>query len=466
MIEFKANDLLILLPEIALAIFAMIMLIFGAFKGNKSTSAQIRFSVFGLSLILLVLLFTPFVQSADNIFKNMFISNDFTRFIKILLVISTILVLLLCLSYFRQHQNQKISEFPTLVLLSVVGMMLMVSANSLLSLYMGLELQSLALYVLASINRDNAKSSEAGLKYFVLGSVSSGILLYGCSLIYGFSGTINFEALAQLYTNAENLTIGALIGIVLVIVGLCFKISAVPFHMWTPDVYEGSPTQVTAMFAIAPKIAAIALFVRFALEPFGNIVFQWQQVIIFVSAASMIIGSLGALKQTNIKRLLAYSSIGHMGYILMGLAAASEEGIQAILLYLCIYIVMSLGIFACVMIMKNRNGHTEEISDLAGISKSKPLFAVIIAILMLSMAGIPPFAGFFAKFFIFTAAINQGLFILTVIAALSSVVAAYYYLKIIKIMYFDEQIVPFKGAFEVETRLISITSAAFNQLNN
>jgi NADH-quinone oxidoreductase subunit N len=314
----------------------------------------------------------------------------------------------------------------------------MISANDLIALYVGLELQSLSLYVIAAMKRDQLRSTEAGLKYFVLGALSSGLLLYGCSLIYGFAGTTSFESLADQLGVVEEAPIGLIVGLVFLSAGLAFKVSAVPFHMWTPDVYEGAPTPVTAFFAVAPKIAAMALLLRVMLGPFGDLVEEWRQIVWAISVGSMVLGALAAIAQTNIKRLMAYSSIGHVGYALMGLAAGTEQGAGAVMLYLAIYLVMNVGTFACILSMKVNDRMVENISDLAGLSKARPGMAFAMMLFMFSLAGIPPLAGFFGKFFVFAAAIDQGLIYLAIIGALASVISAFYYLRIIKVMYFDE----------------------------
>jgi NADH-quinone oxidoreductase subunit N len=319
-------------------------------------------------------------------------------------------------------------------------MLLLISANDLIALYLGLEMMSLPLYVVAASNRDNVRSTEAGLKYFVLGALSSGMLLYGASLIYGFTGTVNFAGIAKATGQGANL--GLIFGLVFMFVGFCFKISAVPFHMWTPDVYEGAPTPVTAFFAAAPKVAGIAIFVRATVVAFPGITHEWQQIVVFVSIASMVLGAFAAIGQRNIKRLMAYSSIGHMGFALVGLAAATPEGVQGVLVYMSIYVAMTLGTFAVILSMRRDGMYVENISDLAGLARTHPTMAFFLAMLLFSLAGIPPLAGFFAKFYVFLAAIKAGLYTLAVIGVLSSVVGAYYYLSIIKIMYFDE---PVKG---------------------
>tara|TARA_B100000524_G_scaffold311497_1_gene188080 strand:- start:1829 stop:2923 length:1095 start_codon:yes stop_codon:yes gene_type:complete len=317
---------------------------------------------------------------------------------------------------------------------SVLGMMIMIGSNDLIVFYMGLELQSLALYVLATFNRDQLKSSEAGLKYFVLSALSSGLLLYGCSLIYGFTGSTNFDVIAnQLNSNEYALTFG----IVFILVGLAFKISAVPFHMWAPDVYEGSPTSVTLFFTMVPKIAALTVLIRFLYVPFLNLIDQWQMIIVFLSLASMIFGAVAAIGQTNLKRLVAYSSISHVGYALAGLATGSNEGIQSSVIYITIYILMNLGLFSCLLMMKRNNVYYEQIDDLSGLSKNHPLLSLSLLIILFSLAGIPPLAGFFAKFYIFKSVIEQSMFFLAIVGLLSTVIAAFYYLRLIKIMYFD-----------------------------
>ena len=352
-------------------------------------------------------------------------------------------------------------EYPVLFVLATLGMMMMVSANDLIALYMGIELQSLALYVIAAFKRDSLRSTEAGLKYFVLGALSSGMLLYGCSLIYGFTGATGFDAIATAMKGQEHASIGLIVGIVFLCAGLAFKVSAVPFHMWTPDVYEGAPTPVTAFFAVAPKIAALALFMRALIVPFVAISADWQQIIVVISVASMLLGAFAAIWQNNLKRLMAYSSIGHVGYALIGLAAGSAEGVRGVLVYLAIYVAMNLGTFACILCMRRKTGMVEGISDLSGLSKSNPLMALALAIFMFSMAGIPPLGGFFGKFYVFVAAVNAELYALAVIGVLASVVGAFYYLRIIKVMYFDEPAEPFETPMALEMRAIIGLCAIF-----
>ena len=422
-------------PELFVAVAAMVMLMYGAFRGEEST----RFVTWAGVLVMVVAGLLVLAGPADKTtaFNGQFMVDAFAVFTKILLIAGAALALILAQPY-NMREDIKQFEYPILMVFAVLGMMMMVSANDLLSLYVGLELQSLALYVVAAIRRDNLRSSEAGLKYFVLGALSSGILLYGMSLIYGFAGTTGFDGLAATFAAGEDAPVGVIVGLVFIAAGLAFKVSAVPFHMWTPDVYEGAPTPVTAFFAIAPKIAAMALFVRVMLEPFGDLVAEWQQIIWFISLASMILGSFAAIVQTNIKRLMAYSSIGHMGFVLVGLAAGNEIGVQGILLYLTIYLFMNMGTFACILAMRRQGRMVEDIDQLAGLSKTNPYLAVAIAVFMFSMAGIPPLAGFFAKFYVFLAAIEAGLYVLTVVGLLTSVVGAFYYLRIVKLMYFDE----------------------------
>jgi len=356
---------------------------------------------------------------------------------KVLVIAGSAVSILMSAKYVERHRIMRF-EYPILIMFATLGMMLMISANDLLSLYMGLEMQSLPLYVLAAIRRDNLKSTEAGLKYFVLGALSSGMLLYGASLLYGYTGVTNFDKLATVLTGADPVPLGVIVGMVMLISGLAFKISAVPFHMWTPDVYEGAPTSVTAFFAIAPKIAALALLTRVFMGPLGHLVDEWRQVVILLSVASMLLGAFAAIGQENIKRLLAYSSIGNMGYALIGLAAANGEGIKAVMIYAAIYMVTTVGTFAIVLMMKQKDAMVERISDLAGLGARQPMLALAMTIMMFSMAGIPPMAGFFGKLFIFQAAIGQGLYWLAIIGVVTSVVAAYYYLRIIRVMYFDE----------------------------
>jgi NADH-quinone oxidoreductase subunit N len=384
--------------------------------------------------------------------------DDFARFMKVLALIGSAVTLIMSGRYLLRTKMDS-EEYPVLIMLATIGMMLMISANDLIALYMGIELQSLALYVVAAINRDSAKSSEAGLKYFVLGALSSGMLLYGASLVYGLTGHTGFADIAKaLSLSGSNL--GIIFGIVFIIAGLAFKVSAVPFHMWTPDVYEGAPTPVTAFFAAAPKIAAVALFTRVMVGPFANVTQDWQQVVVLVSLASMVLGAFAAIGQSNIKRLLAYSSIANMGFALVGLAAGSVEGVQGVLVYMLIYLVTTLGVFACVLAMRRKGVYVESISDLAGLGRTNKGLAFVLAMLMFSLAGIPPLAGFFGKLFVFSAAIKAGLYVLAIVGVIASVVGAYYYLRIVKIMYFEEPAAAF-DPMDGEVKWVVYVAGAF-----
>jgi NADH-quinone oxidoreductase subunit N len=410
----------------------MALLMVGAFRGEGATS-----TLSGLSVMLLIVAgVLILLMSGERTvsFGGSFVVDSFSKFLKLLVLVGSIGAILLSVDFRRDLQRRKF-EYPILILLSTTGMLMLISAADLIALYLGFELMSLSLYVLAAIDRDNARSTEAGLKYFVLGALSSGMLLYGASLIYGFTGTVSFAGIAQA---AGDGGLGLTFGLVFLFAGLCFKVSAVPFHMWTPDVYQGAPTPVTAFFAAAPKVAAIAIFMRVSISAFPAITSQWQQIIVFVSIASMALGSFAAIGQRNIKRLMAYSSIGHMGFALVGLAAGTSEGIQGVLVYMAIYVAMTLGTFACIIAMRRKGKPVEDITDLAGLARTRPMMAFFFAMLMFSMAGVPPLAGFFAKFYVFLAAIQAGLFTLAVLGVISSVVGAYYYLLIVKIMYFDE----------------------------
>src|SRR6201991_4818284 len=448
-------QLLPVLPEIVLAIGAMVLLMIGAYRGQQTTGV-----VTGLAVCLLVVagvleLMLP--AGKLTTFGGSFIVDDFARFLKILALIGSVVTLILSVE-FLGDASRRIFEYAILVLLSTLGMMVLISAGDLISLYLGLELMSLALYVVAASNRDNLKSTEAGRKYFVLGALSSGMLLYGASLIYGFTGTVNFAGIAAV---AKLGNIGLIFGIVFLLAGLCFKVSAVPFHMWTPDVYEGAPTPVTAFFASAPKVAAMAVFVRAAMTAFPGIVTEWQQIIVFVSIASMALGAFAAIGQKNIKRLMAYSSIGHMGYALVGLAAGTPEGAQGVLIYLAIYVAMTLGSFAIILAMKRNGQAVEQISDFAGLSRTNPLLAFFFAMFLFSLAGVPPLAGFFGKWYVFVAAIKANLFTLAVIGVLTSVVGAYYYLSIVKVMYFEDPL-PQLDPMRVELRTVLAIAGIFN----
>jgi NADH-quinone oxidoreductase subunit N len=433
----------------------MVLLMIGAWRGQGTTALVTTLAVALLVATGLLEWMLPAGKLVS--FGGSFIVDGFARFLKILALIGSVATLILSRE-FLSDPSRRIFEYAILVLLSTLGMMVLISAGDLIMLYLGLELMSLALYVVASSNRDNAKSTEAGLKYFVLGALSSGMLLYGASLVYGFTGTVSFAGIAAA---AKTGSIGIIFGIVFVLAGLCFKVSAVPFHMWTPDVYEGAPTPVTAFFASAPKVAAMAVFVRVAMTAFPGITNEWQQIVVFVSIASMALGSFAAIGQRNIKRLMAYSSIGHMGFALVGLAAGTAEGAQGVLVYLSIYIAMTLGSFAIILAMKRNGQAVEQISDFAGLSRTNPLLAFFFAMFLFSLAGVPPLAGFFGKFYVFVAAIKAGLFTLAVIGVLTSVVGAFYYLSIIKVMYFDEPL-PQLDPVRLELRTVLAVTGLFN----
>jgi NADH-quinone oxidoreductase subunit N len=426
-------DLTPAVPEIVLACGAMLMLMLGVFMGERSGSLVNSWCVLVLVAAAAGLIAVPPGQHA--LFSGSFVLDDFARFLQMLTLIGSAGALIVSLDWLAAERQQRF-EFGALFLLSTLGMLVLISAADLIALYLGLELMSLSLYVVAASNRDNVKSTEAGLKYFVLGALSSGMLLYGASLIYGFTGTIDFAGIAR--ATESGASIGLVFGLVFLFVGFCFKISAVPFHMWTPDVYEGAPTPVTAFFAAAPKVAGMAIFVRAAITAFPGIVHEWQQIVVFVSIASMALGAFAAIGQRNIKRLMAYSSIGHMGFALVGLAAGTSAGVQGVLIYMAIYVAMTLGSFSVILAMRRGGVFVENIFDLAGLARTHPTMAFFFAMLLFSLAGIPPLAGFFAKFYVFLAAINAGLYALAVIGVLTSVVGAYYYLMIVKTMYFDE----------------------------
>jgi NADH-quinone oxidoreductase subunit N len=427
-------NLSFIIPEIFISLSVMFLLILGVFKKNSFELIH--------NLSIIVLLITGIIVFNETLdiekillFNGSVVIDYLSSFMKIITLLAAFIVLAISKNYLDNFKISKI-EYPILILSSVLGMMVMISSNDLIVFYMGLELQSLALYVLATFNRNNLKSSEAGLKYFVLSALSSGLLLYGCSLIYGFSGSTNFEIIAsQLDSNEYALTFG----IVFILVGLAFKISAVPFHMWAPDVYEGSPTTVTLFFTMVPKIAALTVFIRFLYVPFLELIDQWQMILVFLSIASMLFGAIAAIGQKNIKRLIAYSSIGHIGYTLAGVASASNDGIQSSVIYLTIYIVMNLGFFSCLLMLRRNDNFYESIDDLSGLSKNHPILSFSLLVILFSLAGIPPLAGFFAKFYIFKAVIEQSMYFLAIVGLLSTVIAAFYYLRIIKIIYFDPE---------------------------
>jgi NADH-quinone oxidoreductase subunit N len=450
-------NLSVALPELFLAVAGLGLLMLGVFLGERSFRV-VSWAAFAALLVTFAIAVWWGYTDSVIAFGGLFRADAFGVFMKGLVLVGSMAALVLSLDYFEREGVARF-EFPVLVVFATLGMMLMVSANDLMTLYLGLELQSLSLYVVAAIRRDSTKSTEAGLKYFVLGALSSGMLLYGASLIYGFSGTTDFDGIAQTFGLQRSPPVGVIFGLVFVISGLAFKVAAVPFHMWTPDVYEGSPTPVTAFFAAAPKVAAISLFIRVLIGPFGDLLAQWQNVIVVISVASMLLGSLAAIWQTNFKRLLAYSSIGHMGYALIGLATGTENGIQGIVIYMAIYVVMSLGTFACVIAMRQRGTAIENIDDLAGLAQTRPGMALAIAVFMFSMAGIPPLAGFFGKLYVFLAAIDAQLYILAVIGVLTSVVGAYYYLRVVKVMYFDEPTVTFDPMSRGVAAVTGLTTA-------
>jgi NADH-quinone oxidoreductase subunit N len=427
-------NLELVFPEIFLSLSLMFLLILGVFK--KKSEKLIHNTTLFILLITAVITFNETIGIKQTLlFSNSIIIDYLSSFMKIITLLAAFLVLVISSNYLKTFKIFKI-EYPILILSSVLGMMIMISSNDLIVFYMGLELQSLALYVLATFNRDQLKSSEAGLKYFVLSALSSGLLLYGCSLIYGFTGSTNFNLIAdKLNSDQYALTFG----IVFILVGLAFKISAVPFHMWAPDVYEGSPTSVTLFFTMVPKIAALTVFIRFLYVPFLNLIDQWQMILIFLSISSMLFGAIAAIGQTNLKRLVAYSSISHIGYTLAGLATGSNEGIQSSVIYITIYIIMNLALFSCLLMMKRNNEYFEDIDDLSGLSKNHPLLSLSLLIILFSLAGIPPLAGFFAKFYIFKSVLEQSMYFLAIVGLLSTVIAAFYYLRIIKIIYFDKE---------------------------
>lgn len=429
-----------MLPELYLAASAMMLLIYGVYRGQRANTMLIVAGLFILGATLWLVLHQSHLSGTAM--HGMFVADGFAVFVKCLLLLAGVLTLLLASGWLMEGGGRPY-EFVVLMLLALLGMMLMVSANDFLALYMALEMSSLALYVLASFDRDHVRSSEAGLKYFILGSLASGMMLLGISLVYGFAGSTGFGALSILFATAGGVSKGVIVGLVLIITGLCFKISAVPFHMWTPDVYEGAPTPVTAFFATAPKVAALALFARVLLSPFDALIMEWQQILVLVSALSMAVGALAAIRQANIKRLLAYSSISHAGFMLMGLAAGSSQGMQAMLVYAALYLFMSAGAFGCVLLMRRGGEAAEDIKDLSGLSQTQPVMAATLAVFLFSMAGIPPLAGFFGKFYVILAAIDGGLVGLAVIGVIASVIGCYYYIKIVKVMYFDEPVFGF-----------------------
>ena len=441
------NNLNILLPEIflTLSIFGILML--GVFIKQ---SFNLIFNLSSIVIIIAIAIILNSPNSVEKIFSDSFIRDSFSQFFKILILISSLFVLNSSKSFIYDNKIDKF-EYPIIILISILGMFFMVSSNDLILFYLGLELQSLALYILASIDRDNLRSSEAGIKYFVLSALSSGLLLYGCSLLYGFTGSTNFELISY---ELNNTNIGAIFAMVFILVGLAFKVSAVPFHMWTPDVYEGAPTSITSFFAVVPKVAGLALLIKFMFVPFANILVEWQTIMIFISIASMILGAVAAMVQKNLKRLLAYSSIGHIGYALAGVATGSTSGYASSVIYITIYVVMNIGAFSCLYLMKKDGAYKEDIEDLSGVSKKHPILAISFLIILFSLAGIPPLGGFFAKFYVFKAVLEQEMYVLAIVGLLTTVISAFYYLRIIKIIYFDEKSNTFD---EVKNKLVQAT---------
>jgi len=448
----QAIPYIYILPELFLSVAIMSLLMLGVFI-KKSFKLVSLLTILSLAFAIILVLNQP--NEVVKIFNESYIIDKLSIFMKVLTLLFCLFVLLSSKDYIKNNNIDKI-EYPIIILASTLGMILMISSYDLIVFYLGLELQSLCLYILASFRREDVRSSEAGLKYFVLSALASGLLLYGCSLIYGFTGSTNFETIT---TNLNEANKGAVFGIVFIIVGLAFKVSAVPFHMWSPDVYEGSPTSVTSFIALIPKIAAISVFIRFMYVPFINVINQWQAIIIFLSIASMIVGAVAAIGQQNIKRLMAYSSIGHMGYALAGLATGTNEGIQSLIIYLTIYLVMNLGAFGCIFMMKRENIFYENINDLSGLSKNHPMLAFSFLIILFSLAGIPPLAGFFAKFYIFMAVIEVKMYALAIIGLVTTVVSAFYYIRIIKVIYFDKPKKPFDKNYDFGLKISLILSS-------
>jgi len=429
-------NLNILLPEIFLTLSIFSILMLGVFLKN---SFNLIFNLSSIIIIITIAIILNRPNIEEKIFLDSFTRDAFSNFFKILILVSSLFVLNTSKNYIIDKKLDKF-EYPIIILLSILGMFFMVSSNDIIIFYLGLELQSLSLYILASIDRDNLKSSESGIKYFILSALSSGLLLYGCSLLYGFTGSTNFDLISN-ELNKENT--GAVFAMVFILVGLAFKVSAVPFHMWTPDVYEGAPTSITSYFAAVPKVAGLAVLIKFMFIPFSNITSDWQSIIIFISISSMILGAIAAIAQKNIKRLIAYSSIGHVGYALAGVATGNVTGYQSAIVYISIYVIMNIGIFSCLYLLKKDGEYKENISDLSGVSKKHPLLALSFLIILFSLAGIPPLGGFFAKFYVFSAVLEQKMFALAIIGLLTTVISAFYYLKIIKTIYFDDSAITF-----------------------
>ena len=431
------TNLNILIPEIFLSLSTFSILMIGVFLKK---SFNIIFNLSSLIIIITIAIIISSPNSEEKIFLESFTRDAFSNYFKVLILLSSLFVLNSSKNFIVENKLDKF-EYPIIILLSILGMFFMVSSNDLILFYLGLELQSLSLYILASIDRDNLRSTESGIKYFVLSALSSGLLLYGCSLLYGFTGSTNFDLIAS-QLNKENT--GAVFAMVFILVGLAFKVSAVPFHMWTPDVYEGAPTSITSYFAVVPKVAGLALLIKFMFIPFSNILLEWQTIIIFISIASMILGAVAAMVQKNFKRLLAYSSIGHIGYALAGVATGAVSGYESAIVYISIYVIMNIGAFSCLYLLKKDGQYKENISDLSGISKKHPLLAISFLIILFSLAGVPPLGGFFAKFYVFVAVLEKEMYALAIIGLLTTVMSAFYYLKIIKTIYFDDSIIAFE----------------------
>ena len=431
------SNLNIMIPEIFLSLSIFSILMIGVFLKK---SFNIIFNLTSLIIIVTIAIIISNPNSEEKIFFDSFTRDAFSNYFKVLILLSSLFVLNSSKNFIVENKLDKF-EYPIIILLSILGIFFMVSSNDLILFYLGLELQSLSLYILASIDRDNLRSTESGIKYFVLSALSSGLLLYGCSLLYGFTGSTNFDLISS-QLNKENT--GAVFAMVFILVGLAFKVSAVPFHMWTPDVYEGAPTSITSYFAVVPKVAGLALFIKFMYIPFSNILLEWQTIIIFISIASMILGAVAAMTQTNFKRLLAYSSIGHIGYALAGVATGAISGYESAIVYISIYVIMNIGAFSCLYLFKKDGQYKENISDLSGISKKNPLLAISLLIILFSLAGVPPLGGFFAKFYVFVAVLEKEMYALAIIGLLTTVMSAFYYLKIIKTIYFDDSIIAFE----------------------
>ncbi|TLG78486.1 NADH-quinone oxidoreductase subunit NuoN [Methylocystis sp. B8] len=443
------------LPETILAVGVMVLILIGAWRGERGFGLvdEMAVGILALALVAIALSSTP----DTSVFDGAYIDDGFSRFMKALTLIGAIASILMSVDWLQRSGLEKF-EYPVLIILSTLGMLLLISADNLIALYLGLELMSLALYVMAAFARDDGQSSEAGLKYFVLGALSSGMMLYGASLLYGFAGTVSFAGIAAVVSTSA--PIGVIFGLVFVLAALAFKMSAAPFHMWTPDVYQGAPTPVTAFFASAAKMAAVAITARIVVTAFPGVKDQWRQIVVFISIASMLLGSFAAIGQENIKRLMAYSSIGHMGFALIGLAAGDEAGVRGVAIYLTIYLIMTLGTFAAILAMRVQGRYVENVSDLAGLSRTNGWMAFFLAMLMFSLAGIPPLAGFFAKYYVLLAAVDAGLFGLAVIGVLASAVAAYYYLRVVKVMYFDEPAPAFDRAPMAVRAVLAVSTLA------